>query len=150
MKIKDPMGIHGAVTILLQDSEGNVKQSFTKDNLIVDVGFDFIANAIGKATGRPVVMSHIAVGTGTASPAAGNTGLGAQVLRKTATYAHTDGTKVFTFTTTFNAGEATGALTEAGVANAASGGVLLDRVTFPVVNKGADDVMTVTFTFTMS
>jgi hypothetical protein len=48
------------------------------------------------------------------------------------------------------AGDSTGALTEAGVFNAATGGIMLDRVVFPVVNKGADDSLTAVFTFTMS
>jgi len=121
-----------------------------KDNLIVDAGFDFIADAIGKATGRPAVMGHIAVGTGSLAAAAGDTALGAEIARKAATYAHTAGTKVFTFETTFDPGEATGAITEAGVFNAAVAGAMLDRVVFAVINKGADDTLTQKFTFTMS
>ena len=46
--------------------------------------------------------------------------------------------------------DATGALTEAGVFNAASAGAMFDRVVFPVVNKGVDDSLTAVFTFTMS
>ena len=34
--------------------------------------------------------------------------------------------------------------------NAATAGIMLDRVVFPVVNKGADDSLTAVFTFTMS
>ena len=96
-----------------------------KDNLIVDAGFDFIADAIGKSTGRPGAMSHIAVGTGTVAAAAGNTALGTEIARKAATYAHTAGTKVFTFETTFDPGEAAGAITEAGVFNAATADTML-------------------------
>ena len=121
-----------------------------KDNLIVDVGFDFIADAIGKSSGRPSAMSHIAVGTGSVAAAATDTALGTEIARKAATYAHTAGTKVFTFETTFDPGEATGAITEAGVFNAATAGTMLDRVVFAVINKGADDTLTQKFTFTMS
>ena len=32
----------------------------------------------------------------------------------------------------------------------ATAGIMLDRVVFPVVNKGADDSLTAVFTFTMS
>ena len=53
-------------------------------------------------------------------------------------------------TTTFAAGAATAALTEAGVFNAASAGTMLDRVIFPVINKGAADTLQAVFTFTLS
>lgn len=121
-----------------------------KDNLIVDAGFSFVAQSIGASTGRPSVMSHIAVGTGTTAAATGNTALVTEIARKTATFSHTVGTKVFQFEATFNAGEATGAITEAGVLNASSAGTMLDRVVFAVINKGADDTLTQRFTFTMS
>ena len=78
------------------------------------------------------------------------TTLPAELARKAANYQHTAGTKIFTLTTTFNPGEATGAITEAGVCNASSGGTFIDRVTFAVVNKAADDTVTMNFQFTLS
>ena len=50
----------------------------------------------------------------------------------------------------FEAGDATGAVTEAGIFNAASGGDMLCRTVFSVVNKAADDTMSVTWTITLS
>ena len=121
-----------------------------KDNIIVNGGFDFVADAIGNSGSRPGVMGWIAVGTGTTAAASTQTALVTEIKRNASTYAHTAGTKVFTFTASYAAGDATGALTEAGVFNAASGGTMFDRVVFPVVNKGADDSLTAVFTFTMS
>ena len=141
--------LRGAMELVLRRANGEVIVR-RKDNLIVDVGFDFIADVIGLSTGRPGAMSHIAVGTGTVAAAAGDAALGTELARKAATYAHTTGTKVFTFETTFDPGEATGAITEAGVFNAATAGTMLDRVVFAVINKGADDTLTQKFTFTMS
>lgn len=143
------MKLHGALTLILQKKDGQV-EVMKKDNLIVNVGFDFIADAIGKSASRPAVMSHIALGTGTTAAAASQTALVTELTRLAATYAHTVGTKVFTFTASFGAGVATGAITEAGVLNAASAGIMLDRVVFPVVNKGADDTLQAVFTFTMA
>lgn len=148
-KTNDGFKMHGAVTMILKKANGE-HEVVHKDNIIVNVGFDFIADAIGKAASRPSVMGYIAVGTGSAAPAAADAALGTELFRKAATYAHVAGTKVFTFTTTLNPGEATGAITEAGVINAGAGGILFDRVTFPVVNKGADDTLQSVFTFTMS
>lgn len=147
--IQETMKLHGAITLLLNKANGEV-ETVHKDNIIVDVGFDFIADAIGKAASRPGVMGFIALGTGTTAAAAGQTALVMELDRNAATYAHTAGTKTFSFTANFPAGDATGAITEAGVFNAASAGIMLDRVVFPVVNKGADDSLTAVFTFTMS
>lgn len=140
--------LKGSLTAVLKKANGDIEVR-RKDNLILDVGFDFIADAIGKASGRPDVMGYTAVGTGTAAVAASQTALTSELARKAATYAHTSGTKVFTLSTTFDAGEATGAITEAGICNAASGGTFLDRITFDVINKAAGDMLQTTFQFTM-
>ena len=146
--LNDTFHLKGAITAQLFKADGTV-QTVQKNNLIVNNGFDFIADAIGKASGRPGVMNTIAVGTGTTAAAATQSALVTQLAFKAATYNHVSATKVFTFTTTFNPGEATGAITEAGVFNA-NGGTMLDRVVFSVINKGSEDTLKVTFTFTLS
>ena len=145
----DGFYLHGRMEARLIKPDGSVIVR-VKDNLVVNAGFSFIAQSIGLSSGRPSVMSHIAVGTGTTAAASANTALVTELARKAATFSHTVGTKVFQFEATFNAGEATGAITEAGVLNAASAGTMLDRVVFAVINKGADDTLTQRFTFTMS
>lgn len=147
--VKEFAHIKGALEIIHHKADGSVSVR-RKDNLILNAGFDFIADAIGKSASRPNVMSHIAVGTGNTEVAAAQTALATELSRKAANYQHTPGTKIFTFTTTFNPGEATGAITEAGVCNAASAGTFIDRVTFAVVNKAADDTVTLNFQFTLS
>lgn len=119
------------------------------ENLITDDGFDFISDVIGNGT-QPGDMDHIAIGEGTTAADAADSTLENELARKPAVYAHIGGTKVFTQTVTFNAGEATGAITEAGVLNALVLGVLLDRLVFPVKNIGAPDSLQVQFTFTLS
>ena len=147
--IDEGVKLLGAITLMVTRASGEV-EVVHKDNIIVNGGFDFVADAIGKASSRPGVMGWIAVGTGTTAAAATQTALVTEIKRNAATYAHTSGTKVFTFTASFPAGDATGALTEAGVFNALSAGAMFDRVVFPVVNKGSDDSLTAVFTFTMS
>ena len=149
MKNTTDFHLIGNLTAELHKADGTVEITH-KHNAILDGGFDFIANAIGVSASRPNVMSHIAVGTGTTPVAVTQTELATQLSAKVATYDHIAGTKTFTFTTTFNAVEATGAITESAVQNAETGGILLDRVVFPVINKGADDTLKITFTFTMS
>lgn len=145
----ETLKLKGTLIATLQHADGSV-EVHRKDNLILNVGFDFIANAIGASSSRPAVMGYTAVGTGSTAVSASQTALTTELARKAATYAHSAGTKVLTFTTTFNAGEATGAITEAGICNASSGGIFLDRVTFAVINKAADDILTTNFQFTLS
>lgn len=132
----------------LVKADGSV-QVTRKDNMIVNAGFDFIANSIGATEDRPAVMKGIGVGTGTDSVKETDRALIKPLLYKAATFSHLSSTKVFTFKTRFEAGEATGAITEAAVMTG-NGGTLLDRVTFPVINKAADDQLSITFTFTMA
>lgn len=145
---QDCVKVKGSFIAVLKKANGDIEVR-RKDNMILNVGFDFIADAMCKSDGRPAVMSYIAVGTGSNSVEAVQTKLTTELMRKESTYNHTPSTKVFTLTTDFAAGEATGAITEAGVCNADSDGIFLDRVNFAVVNKGADDVLTMTFQFTL-
>ena len=135
--------------MILKKANGSVS-STRKDNLILNVGFDFICNAIGMASSRPNAMSHIAVGTGGTVAAVTQTSLVTEIARKAATYTHATGTKVMIFTAYFGPGEATGSIKEAGVCNAATAGIFIDRVAFAEINKAIDDELTVNFTFTLS
>jgi hypothetical protein len=58
-------------------------------------------------------------------------------------------TNIATVSTTFGAGVGTGALTEAGIFNAATAGVMLSRVVFSVVNKASTDALTITWAITI-
>lgn len=146
---KENFSVHGAVTLVLQRKDGACIAS-RHNNMVLNSGIDFLCNAFGAGAGRPSAMSHIAVGTGTTAVAVGDTELVSELLRKAASYSHSAGTTKLMVQTTFNAGEATGAITEAGICNASSGGIFFDRVTFPVINKGASDVLTVTFEITLT
>lgn len=146
------LGIRGTMHAVLRRPDGSML-AVRKDNGIVDNGFSFIANSIGNrsASGATAAMGWIAVGTGTTAFAASQTALVTELVRQTASFSHTSGTKIFTLSTTFAAGVGTGTLTEAGVFNQSSlGGTMLDRVVFSGIAKAAGDTLTQTFTFTMS
>jgi hypothetical protein len=59
-------------------------------------------------------------------------------------------TNTIAYVSSFEAGDATGAVTEAGIFNASSSGTMLCRVVFSAINKAADDTMSVTWTITLS
>lgn len=145
----ESIGVHGEFVGTLIKADGTV-QTFCKDNLILNSGIDAICNSLAVSTSRPMVFKYIAVGTGTTEAESTQTELANELTRKSASYTHVPGTSYFTLSTTFNAGEATGAITEAGVCNSTTTGIFLDRVAFPVVNKEADDVYTVTFKITLT
>ena len=140
------MGIDGVMTIDVSRRDGTTEK-IIKHNMIVDSGFDLICEAIGGTT-QPKPVSKIQVGSGTSDTTVDMTALEAKIAEGEASYSHTTGTKVFSLSSHFAAGEATGAITEAGVFNA--DGVMLDRVTFKVANIDEDDEITVNFQFTLS
>ena len=117
------------------------------DNLVVTTGKNLVASRLVGTT--PAVMSHMAIGSGTTAAAAGNTALGTELGRVSLTSGSAS-SAVVTYVATFAAATGTGAVTEAGLLNASSGGTLLCRTVFSVVNKGANDSMTVTWTVTVS
>ena len=94
-------------------------------------------------------MSHMAIGTGTTAAASGNTALGTEAARVGLT-STTVTSNAVAYVCSFAAGTGTGAITEAGILNGASGSTLLCRTVFSVVNKGASDSMTITWTVTIS
>jgi|TARA_B110000503_G_scaffold134568_1_gene213792 hypothetical protein len=116
-------------------------------NLVVTDGKEFVASRMKDAS--TAAMSHMAIGTGSAAAAAANAALGSEADRNALTSTTVSGTTV-TYVATFGAGEGSGAITEAGLFNAASAGVMLCRTVFAVVNKGASDSMTITWTVTVS
>jgi hypothetical protein len=110
-------------------------------------GQNFVASAIINSSTSP--FTAMAVGTGTTAAALGDTTLQTEVARSAYTSSSVS-TNVVTLATTFAAGTATGALTEAGIFNNnSSGGTMLSRVVFSAVNKGALDTLTLNWTLTL-
>jgi len=144
----------GKVKIVVHDENGVVKEERNIDNLVVTVGKAYISSRmIGTSSG---VMSHMEVGTDNTAAAAGNTTLGAAVAGSRTSLTSSTQTTSSTandsvqYVCTFAAGTGTGALVEAGIFNASSAGTMLCRTVFSVVNKGASDAMTITWTVTLS
>lgn len=117
------------------------------NNLVVTDGKEYVASRMKDATAT--AMSHMAIGSGSTAAAAGNSSLGTELGRVALTSTTVSGA-VVTYVATFAAGTGTGAVTEAGILNASSSGDLLCRTVFSVVNKGASDSMTITWTVTVS
>ena len=140
--INDGLKLTGKLKIALN---GETVQEV--NNLVVTDGKEYVASRMKDAT--TTAMSHMAIGSGSTAAAAGDSSLGTELGRVALTSTSVSGA-VVTYTATFGAGTGTGAVTEAGILNASSSGDLLCRTVFSVVNKGASDSMTITWTVTVS
>ena len=149
MKMKnDRLKLRGDVAITLRDKHGKVKETRQLKNLVVDDGLEFICSRMAGNT--PSVMSHMGVGSGTTAAAAGQTDLVSILGSREALDSTTASGNTVTYVCNLEAGDGTGAITESAIFNAATGGTMLARVTFPVVNKAADDTMNITHTLTIT
>lgn len=147
MITQDHIKASGSLRVVVYGKDGTVKSEHDFKNLVVTVGKTFVASRIVGVASN--IMSHMAVGSGTTAAAVGDTALQTE-LGRVALASGTSASNVVTYTATFPAGTATGAITEAGIFNASSAGTLLCRTVFAVVNKGTDDAMSITWTVTVS
>ena len=145
--INDNFKITGALSIALN---GEVVKEVP--NTVVLSGKEFVASRMIGTTAA--VMNGMAIGTGsTAVDPITNTTLGTEDDRQSLSSSAIDATddNKVVYTATFGAGNGSGAITEAGIFNnSTSGGTMLCRTVFPVVNKGDNDSMTITWTITVS
>jgi hypothetical protein len=148
-QITEQLKATGKVRIVQTNASGETIKEFEVPNLVVTTGKNYIASKIVATTNSPVSMTHMAIGTGTGTPGASDTALGAETGRVSLAGSVVS-TNTITYTATFPAGTGTGAITEAAVLNASSTGTMLCRTTFPVVNKAAGDTIAVTWVVTVS
>jgi hypothetical protein len=147
MNSQENLKITGKLNITVTDETGQVKDQREIDNLVVTAGLTYITGRMANASAT--VMSHMAVGTGAVAAVAGNTTLGTETAR-VALGSTTPGATNIIYTANYGAGVGTGALTEAGIFNASSAGTMLCRTVFAVINKAANDTMTITWTVTLA
>lgn len=143
--------MRGQLTLRATDQEGRILEERVYKNRIVRAGRLLVAQMFGgvSAGPTPTKVTHLAVGTGSAAPTDDDTALKAEVARKaissisfkdvTETSPTGEAVKrvVVTVSAVYDFAEANGTtpLREAGVFNAASGGVMYNRVVFDPVTK---------------
>jgi len=145
--INEQIKVTGDVVVVVTGPDGREKDRREIKNLVVTTGKTFIASRMVGVSSN--VMSHMAIGSGSASPVAGNTALATE-LGRMALDSSTFNNNSASYAATFPAGTGTGAIAEAGIFNSAAGGIMLCRTVFGVVNKGADDAMSITWSITVS
>lgn len=147
--------IYGRLSVTLTDEFGNIKDEREIPNLVVNNGKAFIAQSMQKTTvNTPTAMTHIGVGTGAVAAVIADSALGTEIGTRANVTASNVTTTVTNDTSqyvaTFAAGNGTGALTEAGIFNASTAGTMLCRTVFSVINKGANDTLTITWKVTVA
>jgi hypothetical protein len=143
MKANEQVGLKGELTLVLRGPDGKVKETRVT-NTVTTAGKQGAADQIlaSPSLSKP---THMAVGTG--SP--GASALGTETDRNALTSKTRSGA-VVTMVGDWAAGDATGALTEAGVFDAASTGNMWLSASFSVVNKAAGDTLSISWTLTYS
>ena len=147
--MNDETKVTGWVEVLHYDQNMNLIKKFEFKNLVVSSGLQWVASRCSNSP--PAVMGYIAVGTSNQAPATGDTALIAEIGRVSMDVPGGSPTGAsILYTALIGPGVATGALQEAGLLNNATGGTMLSRVTYPVINKGATDTIAVNWTISFN
>lgn len=153
---QESLKLAGKLNIVVTGEDGQVKDTREVNNLVVQAGLRYITERM--ASNTPTTMTHLGIGNGGATDTADDQ----------TDLQGTEKNRFALFSTTANNNPATGrgnivyvcnlgtgnnipsgAITEAGIFNAASSGTMLCRTKFDVINKGANDTMTITWTITL-
>lgn len=149
MNLNETLDMKGRLTLQKRSVTNEIIEVIEVDNSIVLTGRDLVAKLFINEPIAPI--SYVALGTDDTdvNPATDNA-LKAELFRKkinnidpTQHLAVTnENKKKVTITTDLDFNEANGALTEAGLFNADSGGVMYNRVVFLPINKTSDFKLT--------
>jgi hypothetical protein len=137
--------------ITLYGPDGTEKDHRAGKNVITTNGLDWLASFLNSAaaTASTFTQRYVAIGTDATAEAASNTALGAESARHTGTVSYVSNA-IYRVTATFASGVGTGAIVEYGLLSSNTAGTMLSRDTESVINKGADDVLTVITEITLS
>lgn len=133
------------VRLDLKGPDGAIKDTRTIHNVICTAGKNLVLKASGGTL--PAAFSYLAIGSGTAAATAADTALETELARGAATVSNPD-SSTLQLVYDFAAGTGTGAVTEAGLFDATTAGHILSHLVFAVMNKGASDSLTITYTIT--
>jgi hypothetical protein len=148
MEIKSKLNIKGFIQLRLYGPGGVLKQSIDKENTVTELMDAHVAYRVAN-TGANVI-GFMAVGTGSGQTSA-STGLAAGAncnaldsMAQGSAGADND----VVFVATWAPGDATMAITEAGLFQANNNTTMMLYSDFAVINKGASDTMVITWTAT--
>jgi hypothetical protein len=146
----DHYTLKGRWNAVLRDELGNKKDERWGNNVITEVGKEFLASFLNSAVAgaSTFTMRYVAVGSDTTAEAASNTVLGAEINRLSGVVSYISN-QIFQVKATFAAGSATGAVSEYGLFSTITAGTMLSRDTESIINVGASDTLEVTCQITI-
>ena len=147
-KFQSKMGIKGLFHVQLFSEDGTLKEERIIHNTVTELCDAHVADQMSDST--DAAIGYMSVGTGTGQTSA-STGV-ATPLDQNALTSTTQGTagddNDVVYVGTWAAGDGTGAITEAGILQAANNTTLMFYSSFDVINKGAGDNLIITWTAT--
>lgn len=149
--MNEGLNLKGRYTATLYGPDGAVKKTVEGPNVVCTNGKEFLASFLqsAAAAASTFTMKYIAIGTDSTAEAAANTALGTEVSRHTGVVSYVSN-QIYKVTATFATGSGTGAITEYGLFSSNANGTMLSRDTESVINKGANDTLTVIYQLTIS
>ena len=161
MNSNEKLGIKGNLNIVLTDAQGRIKDTRQVTNKVTSVGLNHILQRLGTSTPASF-MNFMAVGTtGVATAEDGTSTILRTEAGTRAATTITIAANVISYVSDFiadpdgvGAGTANpstdAAITEAGIFSASTGGILLCRTVFAVVNKLTTDSLRITWKITLT
>lgn len=150
-EIQDFIRLRGAYQIALLDPDGKELLRRIVDNTVVTTGRVFVLKQLESTnidTNRTI--SHMAIGSGLAAPATGNSALGNEVTRKAIasfdTAQLTANPPSWTAQATFATDEGNTTLGEVGIFNSNAAGTMLARATFASFVKATSNTLAISYT----
>jgi len=154
--MKDTMKLRGLVTLEVTDKKGKSKEKKQIKNTICNLGIKAIVGLAGNVDTQ-TAFTYLAAGIGTTAADATDTALESEIVDSGLARASVTPTSETTTVTddTLQLVKAwtvsgTKAVTEIGILNAASTGVLLGHQVFSALNVVANDTLTVTYQVVLS
>lgn len=136
MKVEDTFKLEGKFILTLKDLEGNVVQTQESKNLVVTVGKEVFARLLMNDQTYSGFVNYVAVGTDGASPAVGDTQLGAEIDRSELEDSNRVGTQT-TLEYVFSATQAIGDLKEIGAfidaTDTPNSGIMFDSANIDII-----------------
>ena len=147
-ELKSKMGIKGLFKAQLFGEDGSLKEERIIHNTVTELCDAHVADQMSDST--DVAIGYMSIGTGSGQTSA-STGI-ATPLDQNALTSTTQGAagadNDVVYVGTWAAGDGTGAITEAGILQAANNTTLMFYASFDVINKGAGDSLIITWTAT--
>lgn len=140
--LKSGVKLTGRVNIKTYENATELVGDVTINNIVVTTGQDYVASRMIANTAD--VMSHMAIGSSQTPQTLDDTALLQEIIR-TSFYSVTQTGSEIEYVASFAPGLTSRSITEAGILNASSGGILLCRTTFPIITQSTSQTIAISW-----